>query len=130
MRTPAPRTRALAGKLRPFVAELAGTARPTGGHAGDDRVARAGQAVRAGIGSEKLSKNRWRSAARMRPQYGIWSRRMNSSARTQNHSSRADSNATTVRFPRCRSTTYYSASPPRVLRWRDEPDHASFGTRQ
>src|SRR5438067_5135246 len=48
MRTPAPRTRALAGKLRPFVAELAGTARPTGGHAGDDRVARAGQAVRLG----------------------------------------------------------------------------------
>src|SRR2546428_5121071 len=36
------------GKLRPFVAELAGTARPTGGHAGDDRVARAGQAVRLG----------------------------------------------------------------------------------
>src|SRR2546421_11523395 len=48
MRTPAPRTRALAGKLRPFVAELAGTARPTGGHAGDDRVARAGQAIRLG----------------------------------------------------------------------------------
>src|SRR5439155_24867293 len=42
------RTRALAGKLRPFVAELAGTARPTGGHAGDDRDARAGQAQRLG----------------------------------------------------------------------------------
>ena len=42
------RTWTLARKLRPFVAELARATRPTGGHAGNDRVAGAREAPRLG----------------------------------------------------------------------------------
>src|SRR5208282_545309 len=41
-------TRAMAGEFRPAVAELAGTARQTLGHTGDDRVTHTRQALRVG----------------------------------------------------------------------------------
>src|SRR2546427_2560823 len=71
------RTRALAGKLRPFVAELAGTARPTGGHAGDDRVARAGQAIRLGSAPRSYQTNAGARLHGCRPRTGSGYRGVN-----------------------------------------------------